>query len=63
MHWLDLGVDDGGLPIHLPMGVTAEGRGPTSDADAHHYVCWCANPDCPLTVALRQAWKIGHDLA
>lgn len=45
--------DEGGLPIHLPMLVTAEGRGPCddSDPDAHHYVCWC-NTECSWQIAL-----------
>ena len=52
--WERLGVDDGGLPIHLPMGVNAEGQGPENDSAAHHYVCWCGE-GCPLTAALALA--------
>jgi hypothetical protein len=52
--WEDLGLDDGGMPIHLPMGVTVDGDGPTSDAEAHHFVCWCGQ-QCPLDKALRLA--------
>lgn len=63
--WDRLGVDDGGLPTHLPMGVNKDGQGPEDDAEAHHYECWCIDPDCPLTAALRQAWeagrRVGHD--
>lgn len=54
--WL---TDEGGLPVHLPMGVSAEGRGPTRDDDAHHYLCWCMDPKCLLTEALRLAWESG----
>lgn len=53
--WDQLGVDEGGLPEHLPMGVTEQGRGPTGDAKAHHYLCWCGDVLCPLSQALRQA--------
>lgn len=52
--WENLGIDDGGMPIHLPMGVTADGDGPTSDAEAHHFVCWCGQ-QCPLDEALKRA--------
>ena len=55
----DLQTDDGGLPIHFPMGVTADGRGPTSDSEAHHYLCWCGDPKCLLNDALRLAWESG----
>lgn len=54
--WL---IDEGGLPVHLPIGVTAEGRGPTQDSEAHHYLCWCSNPKCLLSYALRLAWESG----
>lgn len=51
--WTPPVYDEGGLPIHLPMLVTAEGRGPCddSDPDAHHYVCWC-NTECSWQIAL-----------
>ena len=55
----DLQTDDGGLPVHLPMGVTQDGRGPTMDSEAHHYLCWCGNPKCLLNDALRLAWESG----
>lgn len=57
--WDELGVDDGGLPVHLPMGVNAQGEGPEDDAKAHHYMCWCGNRECPLTQALHLAWSSG----
>lgn len=57
--WERQGLDDGGLPAHLPMGVTEEGQGPEDDSVAHHYVCWCANPTCALTAALQLAWEAG----
>ena len=50
---------DTGLPVHLPMGVNAEGRGPVPDAEAHRYVCWCADADCLLTRVLALAWDAG----
>ena len=53
--WDRLGVDEGGMPKHLPMGVTAEGEGPTNDGEAHHFACWCGDAECPLTKALTQA--------
>lgn len=55
----DLQTDDGGLPAHLPMGVTQDGRGPTSDSEAHHYLCWCGDPKCLLNDALRLSWESG----
>jgi hypothetical protein len=57
--WSKLGTDEGGLPVHLPMGMTATGQGPENDDVAHHYECWCQDPDCPLTSALLLAWKAG----
>ena len=59
--WDRLGLDETGMPLHLPMGVTADGQGPTNDSEAHHFVCWCSRPKCPLTeilaLAHRQAAK------
>ena len=57
--WLRLGVH-GDLPAHMPMGVTADGQGPTEPDPAHHYACWCGDIDCPLTVALQHAWGAGR---
>lgn len=57
--WEKMGVDDGGLPTHLPMGVTREGQGPTDDSEADHYICWCGEP-CVLAEALRKAWDAGR---
>jgi hypothetical protein len=40
--------DEGGLPVHLPMGITIDGEGPC-DEDAEDYsrtVCWCHTPQC-----------------
>ena len=55
----DSQLDEGGLPVHLPMGVNTEGRGPEYDNEAHHYLCWCGDPKCLLTRALRDAWLSG----
>jgi hypothetical protein len=58
--WGALGVDEGGLPIHLPMGVTVDGQGPADGTEElHHYVCWCPDPTCPLTRALLDAHQSG----
>lgn len=57
--WNDLGVDGGGLPVHLPIAVNEAGEGPQNHSDAHTYICWCADPDCPLTRALGNAWAAG----
>lgn len=57
--WDNLGLDEGGLPTHLPMGVTVNGEGPEDDDKAHHYECWCHDPRCPLAVALRRAHQAG----
>lgn len=59
--WEDLGIDESGMPIHLPMGVTADEEGPTSDAEAHHFVCWCGQ-QCPLDEALRRAAKAASQI-
>lgn len=53
--WDRLGTDDGGMPVHLPMGVNASGQGPEDDSTAHHFVCWCGDSQCPLTRALALA--------
>lgn len=60
--WGQLGYDDGGLPVHLPMGVTESGQGPEDDDKAHHYVCWCGTY-CSLEHALNLATRAGdkHD--
>jgi hypothetical protein len=60
MGWGRMGLDDGGMPAHLPMGVTAFGEGPEDDSAAHHYRCWCPDPECPLTKALLNAWAAGR---
>jgi hypothetical protein len=57
--WEGLGVIDGGLPIHLPMGVDQEGRGPIEPGQPYRYVCWCGQ-SCPLGEALELAWKAGR---
>lgn len=57
--WDNLGIDGGGLPIHLPMGMTKDRNGPEDDSKAHHYECWCGEP-CPLTAALNAAWEAGR---
>jgi len=59
--WEFFGLDESGtLPAHLPMGVTADGRGPTEPDPAHHYECWCSDVECPLTLALQHAWLAGR---
>lgn len=49
--WDRLGMS-GDLPAHLPMGVTQQGHGPAMKP--HHFVCWCPDESCPLTLALRE---------
>ena len=56
--WDRLGVY-GDLAAHLPMGVDEQGRGPVEPDPAHHYECWCPDPECPLTMALQHAWSAG----
>lgn len=58
--WEKLGTEETGLPTHLPMGVTQTGQGPEDDRRAHHYVCWCGDVECPLTIALVHAWSSGR---
>ena len=36
----------GDLPLHFPLSVTADGRGPAVGADFDHYICWCGYPRC-----------------
>lgn len=57
--WGRLGVDEGGLPAHLPMAVDKDGNGPEDEDKAHHYECWCPDPACPLTRALLDARLAG----
>jgi hypothetical protein len=57
--WDACGVDEGGLPVHLPMGVDEHGRGPAGDSEAAFYVCWCMDSKCLLTGALKLAWMAG----
>lgn len=49
----DVELDEAGMPIHLPMMVTASGSGPCGDDDplADHYVCWCGTR-CMWSIAL-----------
>jgi hypothetical protein len=54
--WARLGLDEGGLPAHVPMGVTEGGDGQQDDATARRYVCWRPYPNSPLTRASRLAW-------
>ena len=56
----DFEMDEGGLPVHLPMGVDSEGRGPMEPEQPHHYECWCIDRKCPLTLALQKAWDAGR---
>jgi hypothetical protein len=57
--WDRLGQDEGFGPVHLPFGVNEQGQGPEDDSVAYAYVCWCSNPECPLTRALQLAWLSG----
>jgi hypothetical protein len=57
--WNALGVDEGGLPVHLPMAVTADGQGPATGTDAHHMTCWCGT-GCGLADALEEAGHLGE---
>lgn len=42
-------LDESGLPVHLPMGMTAAGEGPEDDAAAVWVWCWCKDgPDCSV---------------
>ena len=47
-------IDEGGLPVHLRMGVTVDGFGPVGEqeADFDHVVCWCANPMCIMSATI-----------
>lgn len=56
--WDGLGVDQGGMPVHLPMPLTIDGEGPASGDEVAYYRCWCGRP-CPLDVALRESWTAG----
>lgn len=52
--------DEGGLPVHLPMPVNAEGQGPLDDSETPaRIVCWCADSGCMWTKALDQAQTLG----
>ena len=60
--WEGLGVDEGGLPAHIPMPVTRDGQGPAEPHQADHTICWCGT-DCPLARALRAAHALGASTA
>lgn len=56
--YVDAGyVDEAGMPKHLPMGVNEQGQGPEDDSKAHHWVCWCGDPNCVWTRAFQQDRK------
>lgn len=50
----------GGLPAHLPVGLTKDGHVGQRTRTPEYYRCWCGNLDCPLTVALERAWQAGR---
>src|SRR5690606_16429259 len=52
--------DEGGLPVHLPMAVDRNGRGPADTNDAVKTVCWCQDRKCPVTRALQGAHELGR---
>lgn len=59
--WDRLGMDEGGMPKHLPFGLTADEQGPaTPGIDLDHWGCWCGNRECPLDKALREASNGGR---
>jgi hypothetical protein len=51
-------IDQGGMPVHVPIGVTIDGRGPAdpaTDPAFHHWACWCPDGEkCP--VIFEMAW-------
>lgn len=58
--WDQLGQDEGGMPLHLPMPLTAEGHGPADPDEADHLGCWCGKPDCILARAFMEAFELGR---
>ena len=37
------------VPDHLLIPVTADGKGPADETDAHHMECWCRmGQQCPV---------------
>lgn len=58
--WDRLGLDEGGMPMHLPMPLTASGDGPADEEDATHLGCWCPDPECRLRKAFDEAHKIAQ---
>jgi len=56
--WDGLGTDEAGMPVHLPMPLTADGQGPAFGDEIASYACWCGRL-CPLHMALREAWLAG----
>lgn len=64
LFWDGLGIGADLMPAHLPMGVTEDGeRRPEDEAETHHYICWCGDAQCPLTLALEHAWRAGRHAA
>lgn len=56
--WDGLGVDDGGLPVHMPIPCNEKGQGPQDEGKAVSYACWCGRK-CPLNEELQKAWRSG----
>ena len=57
--WGPMGYDEGGLPVHLPIGLTTDGDGPADSDKAACWVCWCGSPTCPLSAALQLSAEAG----
>jgi hypothetical protein len=58
--WNELGLDEAGMPVHLPMSHTRQFAGPTPNAEARHWSCWCpVGHSCVLSNALRLARESG----
>jgi hypothetical protein len=59
--WDGLGVAEGtGLPVHMPMTVTARSQGPSNYPEAHHVECWCGDSHCILNRELRMSYLLGQ---
>lgn len=43
-------------PVHYPIPVDAQGKGPADPDDMVRYVCWCATPDCTIGPQKWERW-------
>lgn len=66
LHFLSMGDatatnPEDGMPLHLPMPLTAAGQGPANHDDAVKVGCWCSDPACELWRRVAQSEDLKFD--